>query len=161
MDNLGKNVVACGCFHRRDKYKIITDHTVRIPCQASVNAKEYTIVEHFCSLQFDGLLFKEGSQRMFDDNDIEVEDPIVNHVLRKHVKKLVDLVNDKHGWTMVGWVQTGKVKDASETGNKEAIDIAAEDVSPHVTYLFPSDPEDVNPNKVAEYKKLLIMEAVF
>ena len=98
---------------------------------------------------------------MFDDNDIEVEDPIANHVLRKHVKKLVDLVNDKHGWTMVGWVCTGKVKDASETGNKEAIDIAAEDVSPHITYLFPSDPEDVNPNKVAEYKKLLIMEVVF
>jgi len=58
-------------------------------------------------------------------------------------------------------VRTGKVKDASEEGNRDAIDIAAEDVKPHVTYLQPTDPSDVDETTVEAYKKLIITEDVF
>jgi len=39
--------------------------------------------------------------------------------------------------------------------------IASEDLSPHVTYLQPSDESDVDETKVTEYKKLLLTETSF
>jgi len=152
-------VVACGCFHRRDKYKIVSEHSLRIPCTANVNEHKWVTVSYFRSLRFDELLFQDGSQRIFDS--IELGDPIANRVLRNHVSRLVKLVNDRHGWTIVGWVRTGLVKDVNEEGNRDAEDIAAEDVRPHVTYLYPTDPSDVDPNKTEDYKNVRITEDAF
>lgn len=97
-------------------------------------------------------------QRNLLSPEVEVSNPYVTHIIRAHVKLLVDLVNDRHGWTVVGWVRTGKVKDANEEGNREAIDIAAEDVSPHIVYLQPSDPDDVDGSKTPEYKDIVLTE---
>jgi len=168
-----KEKVPCGCFHCRDKYKIIMDHTVQISCAKYVNGedsdtvphfrvndKDSITVPHFRSLRFDRLLFKEGTQRLFDDS-VQLGDPVANLILRSHVRELVKLVNEAHGWTIVGWVRTGKVKDASEEGNRDAIDIASEDVKPHITYLQPTDPKDVDETTSEVYKKLIITEEVF
>jgi len=155
-----KDKIPCGCFHCRDKYKIIMEHSVQISCKKYVNDKDFITIPHFRSLCFDRLLFKEGTQRLFDDS-LQLDDPVANLILRKHVKELVKLVNEAHGWTIVGWVRTGKVKDASEEGNRDAIDIAAEDVKPHITYLQPTDPSDVDETTVEAYKKLIITEDVF
>jgi len=159
MESAPGVIVPCGCFHRKDKYRIVTEHYLHIPCLANVSPKLWTVVENFRSLRFDELLFREGSQRVFDT--LEMGDPVANRVLRARVRKLVEHVNNRHGWTIVGWVRTGLVKDANEEGNREAEDIAAEDVSPHVTYLYPTDPSDVDPEKVEEYKELLITEDAF
>lgn len=152
-------IVACGCFHRRDKYKIIAEHSLGIPCKANVNESERVTVSNFRSLRFDELLFQSGSQRVFDS--IEPGDPIGNRVLRASVSKLVKFVNDRHGWTIVGWVRTGTVKDANEEGNRDAEDIAAEDVRPHVTYLYPTDASDVDASEIEEYKALRLTEDLF
>jgi len=53
------------------------------------------------------------------------------------------------------------VQDDSEAGNREAFDIASEDLSPHVTYLQPSNESDVDETIFAEYKKLLLTETSF
>jgi len=125
-----------------------------------VNDKDSITVPHFRSLRFDRLLFKEGTQCLFDDS-VQLGDPVANLILRSHVRELVKLVNEAHGWTIVGWVRTGKVKDASEEGNRDAIDIASEDVKPHITYLQPTDPKDVDETTSEVYKKLIITEEVF
>lgn len=152
--------VSCGCFHTRDRFKIVTEHSVRIPCEPSVDPSGRLTVHKFRSARFDRLLFKKDSHRVFDSS-IEIGDPIANKILREHIAKLVALVNEGHGWTIVGWLRTGKVKDSSEEGNRDAIDIASETVSPHISYLQPSDAGDVDATKVEEYRKLLITEDLF
>jgi hypothetical protein len=135
---------------------------LQIPCEANIDENRSTIVPHFRSLRFDELLFRDGSQHMFDSTGtVKMGDPIANHVLRSHVSKLVKHVNSHDGWTIVGWTRTGTVKDASEEGNRDAEDIAAEDVKPHVTYLFPTNPEDVDAEKVEAYKALFITTDTF
>ena len=124
-----------------------------------MNESERVTVSNFRSLRFDELLFQSGSQRVFDS--IEPGDPIGNRVLRASVSKLVKFVNDRHGWTIVGWVRTGTVKDANEEGNRDAEDIAAEDVRPHVTYLYPTDASDVDASEIEEYKALRLTEDLF
>lgn len=91
----------------------------------------------------------------------ELRDPIANRVLRSRVSKLVELVNNAHGWTIIGWVRTGRVKDASEEGNNYAMDIASEDLKPHIVYLQPTDPKDLDEISSDEYKELLITEEGF
>lgn len=151
VENQGKGQAACGCFHRRDLYKMVSDHSVRIPCHANVSPSEFTIIENFRSLRFDDLLFQKGCKSIFSSPEIDVSDPFVTRVLRTHVKQLVEHVNGSGGWTVVGWVRTGKVRDANEEGNRDAIDIAAEDVSPHIIYLYPSDPDDTKPSEESTY----------
>ena len=151
--------VACGCFYRKDKYKIIMEHFLRIPCNADVDDSKKITIAEFKSLRFDEILFQDGSHRVFED--IEHGDPIATRVIRDRVMKLVELVNKANGWTIVGWVRTGRIRDANEEGNKDATDIAAEDVKPHVTYLYPSNPEDINPTKVPAFKELILTEEGF
>lgn len=157
--NVPGGIVPCGCFHRTDRHKVVTEHSLRIPCEPSVSENKWTVVYNFRSLRFDELLFEKGSQRVFED--IEIGDPIANLVLRARFTKLVDLVNKRHGWTVIGWARTGLVKDVNEEGNRDAEDIAAEDVKPHVTYFYPTDLDDVDPDKVPEYKALIITEESF
>jgi hypothetical protein len=54
------------------------------------------------------------------------------------VEKIANYVNNNGGWTIIGWVWTGKVKDASSDANT---DEALESLEPrfHVSYLFPTD----------------------
>lgn len=152
-------IVPCGCFHRKDKYRLIARHLLRIPCEGNVNETGRVMVVNFRSLRFDELLFRQGSQRVFDT--IELGDDIVISVLRTRVCKLVKHVNRHHGWTIVGWARTGKVRDANEEGNRDADDVAAEEVSPHVTYLYPTDQDDVDADKMEDYRALLITEDAF
>ena len=152
-------VVPCGCFHRTDRHMLVTEHLLEIPCEASVSGNKRTLINNFRSLRFDEILFERSSRRVFED--IELGDHIANTVLRTRFFKLVDHVNRRHGWTIVGWVRTGKVKDASEEGNRDAEDIAAEDVRPHVTYLYPTNSDDIDPDKEEEFKALLITEDGF
>jgi len=157
--DLNPGQVPCGCFYRRDNYKYIIEHELRIPCEKSISVTNLLKVPKFRSFRFDQLIFRDGCQKVF--SILDPGDPIACKVLRSHVKKLVELVNKKHGWTIVGWTRTGQVQDDSEAGNREAFDIASEDLSPHVTYLQPSDESDVDETIHAEYKKLLLTETSF
>ena len=149
--------VQCGCMHKKDDVKVVTVHNVVIPCETHLHTSGAITVNRFRSWRFDQLLFKGDSRRIFK-GDVEVKDPISNHVLRERVQKLVALVNGANGWTIVGWVRTGRVKDESEEGNQYAMDIASEDLKPHITYLQPTDPKDLEDHK-DEYNKVLITES--
>ena len=151
--------VPCGCFHRADRHKCVGIHILRIPCEGHIHESRRVTVRGFRSSRFDQLIFRDGSQKMFEG--ALLRDPIANLVLRRHVARLLTLVNDRHGWTVIGWVRTGKVKDASEEGNRDAIDLASEDVKPHIIYLQPTNKGDVDEKTVEEYKDLLITEAAF
>ena len=146
--------VPCGCMHQVDEVKIVTVHNVVIPCETHLHTSGTITVNRFRSWCFDQLLFKKKSKCIFKEA-VDVKDPISNHVLRKRVQKLVALVNGANGWTVVGWVRTGRVKDESEEGNQYAMDIASEDLKPHITYLQPTNPKDLEDNK-DKYKEVNI-----
>jgi len=152
--------VPCGCSFRDKVSKHIVEHDIIIPCEESVDESGHTIVRKFRSFRFDQLVFRGGSQRMYNDK-IKMENYNANVVLRSRFAKLVNLVNQGQGWTIVGWTRTGKIRDINEEGNKDAIDIAAEDLKPHVTFLQPSDMSDLDESKHAELKEILITESSF
>jgi len=141
--------------------KQIVKHDITIPCEESIDDTGITTVRGFRSYRFDHLIFHGGSERVFSDTKIELENYTAHLALRSRFKKLVELVNKGHGWTIVGWTRTGKIRDVNEEGNRDAIDIAAEDLKPHITYLMPSDMSDVDAKKNPEYKKLIITETPF
>ena len=82
-------------------------------------------------------------------------------VIRQQVKKLLTHINGQGGWSIIGWTRTGLVHDASEEGNKEAEDIAASDLKPHVCFLSPTQTKDCDIKNCEAYKNLLITEAQF
>jgi len=153
--------IPCGCQYRDKVSKQIVTHDITIPCEESIDDSGITTVRNFRSYRFDHLIFTGGSERVFCDTKIELENYTAHLALRSRFKKLVELVNKGHGWTIVGWTRTGKIRDVNEESNKDAIDIAAEDLKPHVTFLMPSDMSDVDAKKNPEYKKLLIKETAF
>jgi hypothetical protein len=58
--------------------------------------------------------------------------------LRQAVNDITKHVNDNGGWTIIGWIRTGRVKDGSSDVN------TSDQIEPlfptiHITYLFPSE----------------------
>ena len=64
------------------------------------------------------------------DNDLSA--------LRQAVNDITKHVNDNGGWTIIGWIRTGRVKDQSSDINTSDI-INTLFPKPHISYLFPSE----------------------
>ena len=147
--------VPCGCFYRKDRHKIVTQHVVQIPCdRAYREVGQYTVAQ-FRSYRFDQLLFQGESRKLFHEV-YKPDDAVATRVLRKRVKDLVELVNRAHGWTVIGWVRTGAVKDSSDEGDRDALDIASEDLQPHIIYLYPTDMQDLETVHQERYERIVI-----
>ena len=58
--------------------------------------------------------------------------------LRKAMTDVTKHVNDSGGWTIIGWICTGRVKDQSSDINTSDI-INTLFPKPHISYLFPSE----------------------
>jgi len=58
--------------------------------------------------------------------------------LRKAMTYVTKHVNDSGGWTIIGWIRTGRVKDQSSDINTSDI-INTLFPKPHISYLFPSE----------------------
>ena len=56
----------------------------------------------------------------------------------------MNYINAQGGWTYVGWTWTGIVHDNSDIGPpKESENRASQDVKPHISYLYPTSPENI------------------
>lgn len=150
---------ACGCFYNTYADRIVTQHTLRIKCSKEFSPSEYIIVREFRSHRFDKILFENLPTSLFSDLDNNTK--FYDKILREQTNKLVQHVNSHGGWSIIGWVRTGKVQDASEEGNKDAEDIAALDVKPHVVFVSPTNPEDHDKNENQQYCDMQLTEANF
>jgi hypothetical protein len=124
---------SCGCLykslgHANDK---VLDYDVIFPVPASVDQAGEITVSHTRSYNTTKLMFK-------DENFSTIDMDIHQKSIREAVEKIANCVNNNGGWTIIGWVRTGKVKDASSDANT---DEALESLEPrfHVSYLFPTD----------------------
>lgn len=157
LDHTLAGTLACGCFQAKSRLRFVMQHDIKIPCKNEIDERLHVVISNFRSYRFDTLLLREGCLQYF--LSLDGGERACNKVLRKQVEDLVRHINTNHGWTIVGWVRTGRVHDTSEEGNREAEDIAAEALNPHVTYLYPSFPEDMDESKHEILKTLRLSEA--
>jgi hypothetical protein len=124
----------CGCLQTDTKRVIkILDMSVRVPCEQSFRAEESTTINNFRSLRTTRVFMDEKAIGTIDTN---------NHVhvraLRKGLKDMITWVNQKGGWTIVGWIRRGQKADESDT-SKDAENLASINTAPHLTYMMPTD----------------------
>ena len=125
--------VSCGCLFEGDKGSCVGEYTATIPVPVSINGHGKQEVPKCRSLRMTKLFFDNlsafGSQ---PDEKIKARFTDV----RSKVKEMVDYINEKGGWTLVGWFKKGKVQDASSTqGDK----IESATISLHISLLIPTD----------------------
>ena len=51
--------------------------------------------------------------------------------MRTVVTDIVNTVNEKDGWTIVGWARTGEMADASDENNK----VASDTIHPRIVWM--------------------------
>ena len=157
LDHTIAGTLSCGCFQAKSRHRFVMQHDIQIPCKNEIDDRLYVVIPNFRSYRFDTLIFREGCLQYF--TSLDGGERACNKVLRQHVEDLVQHINTHHGWTIIGWVRTGRVHDTSEEGNRDAEDIAAEALNPHVTYLYPSCPDDMDESKHEICKNLRISES--
>jgi hypothetical protein len=71
---------------------------------------------------------------------------------RQAVRAVLQHVNTHGGWTYVGWLRTGTVQDSSDTlnsSNQAGENLASATQQPHLSYLYPTNPECIAENNDA------------
>lgn len=142
--------VSCGCIHKaRNKCANMLEATIRIPVQKTFNETGEEVIEHFRSWRF---------SQLFVDPDcwteLNLKDRAHQKLVRKAVEEIVVHVNSKGGWTYVGWLRKGKTSDTSDASG--GFNFASASTIPHLSYLYPSNPDDVSLTKNEAYSKLVL-----
>lgn len=92
----------------------------------------------FRSLRTSKLFVAPDCWELLDRKSQDHED-----ALRVAVERINRYISKKGGWTYIGWVRTGAVTDQSDPQLKDVENIASLSQTPHISYLFPTDPHDV------------------
>jgi len=126
----------CGCFHKKNNTSgVILQVDVRIPVPESF-ATSGNIHIVFRSLRTSTLFVRDEQvlQAMTTLPFNQIRDQ-----LREAVRAITTYVNNRGGWSYVGWLRTGAVQDASDASN-HGENIASIDLRPHLSLLLPSHP---------------------
>lgn len=109
-------------------------------------------VTEFRSLRTTEYFFKDLNDfSSLEGNDIDD----ATHEVRKRVNTMVDFINDKGGWTIVGWFRKGELQDASTTEEK----VLSAKVTFHLSLLVPTDAELLHGNN-QDYNPLRITKQI-
>jgi len=140
----------CGCFFTNKESNIVLSLDVTLTVPASFNISGQRTIQRFKSWRTSRLFVNPDSWKplLTVIND-EASDRKYRSMLRQAVKRVVDYVNDKGGWTCVGWVKTGTIQDESDITGAT---IASVEQEPHLTYLFPTSGETIL--STSQYKTL-------
>ena len=114
----------------------------------SFNAEGFYLVESFRSLKTSRIWVPD--EEVWDC--LTIKNKIHIKVLRETIKNINKYVNDNGGWTYIGWVRTGVVVDESDCIHKDVENIASETQDPHISYLWPSNPDIVS-RTCAQYRQ--------
>lgn len=80
---------------------------------------------------------------------LDRQNPSHEDALRGAVDRINRYINKRGGWTYVGWVRTGAVTDQNDPQLKDVENIASLSQTPHLSYLFPTDPLDIADTNLA------------
>jgi hypothetical protein len=125
----------CGCLYQTKGRALVVEMSVGIDVPMSFDASGKKVVHNFRSYR---------TSCLFVDSDCWSAILLGNHhhnrLLRKAVQKVLHHVNSNGGWTYIGWVRTGIVQDTSDIGTRDSENVASRDQTPHISYLYPTNP---------------------
>ena len=125
--------VCCGCVSDRETSRYILQHNLKIECARDVVSSGSLVVANFCSFRFDDLMLDRTCEIALDRMSTDCN--VANTILREHVRAFVNHVNSRSGWTIIGWLRTGKEMVGLEH-------LAGQEVLPHVALLTPTSSDD-------------------
>jgi hypothetical protein len=146
----------CGCLYKKDKCMQVTEHVIKFPVSMEFSQNGHVTVNDFRSRRFDELFMADNCLSAMNSSNL-----FHFQVLREYVKKVVQFINMNGGWTIIGWLRTGSVADASDGVNasKDVENIASLEVIPHVIFLYPTKLHDFE--QKSEFKALLLTTGRF
>ena len=129
----------CTCLHATGNtahvYEFdVTFHDFQSTDVSFLGRQDIFLVPKFRSLKATKLFFYNFN-RFCDTTTVSEQEDMIQ-AIRKKVNSIVSFVNGHGGWTAVGWFMLGQISDASED-TTDKIDNPT--VTPHLTYLHPSD----------------------
>jgi hypothetical protein len=146
--NLGMNQ-KCGCLYMSgkgaDDYVIDMDVTFNV--DRTFHGEGKITVSHFRSWKHSNLFVTDPHstwQKMNRDDDLAL--------IRKTIANITTCVNRNGGWTIIGWIRSGKIRDqSSETIAPD--NLTSLQSKPHISYLYPTNPSIL---KEDQFKELQI-----
>jgi len=133
---------SCGCFFKMERHNpLVVEMTVSFAVSTKFEALGRHSIVAFRSLRTSRLFITDNCWDLLDHTNQTHED-----ALRKAIDRITAYINRKGGWTYVGWLRTGVVTDQSDPimSMKDTENIASLTQTPHISYLFPSDPRDTS-----------------
>jgi hypothetical protein len=127
----------CTCFHVTSTRSIVMQFDVEFPVPKQLVSAGTNTVFQFRSLRTSKLFFKDFDN--YATSTTPDQDLQNMHTHRPKVRSMVDHINGKGGWTIVGWYKLGKTSDAAN----EAENIDNSQVTLHLSYLYPSKPDNM------------------
>ena len=111
----------CGCYsYNSRRSSIVVDHTINVKHHSLQEENMY--VSNFSSLKF-SLLYQTGCFNL-QVRITALEDMTAAYFnLEDSIKKMIELVNENGGFTVIGWLKNGKIKDKTilfQLNNDEA-----------------------------------------
>lgn len=124
----------CGCMYMTAKGStdVVIDIDITFSVDQQFHPEGKITVSHFRSWKYSNLFVKDVTiwQKLDRDNDLIA--------LRKAVLQICKHIDDNGGWTILGWIRSGRVKDQSSDVNASDT-LATLHPKPHISYLFPSE----------------------
>ncbi len=124
----------CGCMYMTSKGSsdLVIDVDITFDVDHSFHPEGKITVSHFRSWRYSNLFVKDSNiwQKLDRDDDLIA--------LRKAMVDVTNHVNENGGWTMLGWIRSGRVKDQSSDINMSDT-LTTLHPKPHISYLFPSE----------------------
>lgn len=130
---------SCGCFYKTERHNpLVIKMNVAFPVPRKFNADGKQTVLGFRSLRTSELLVALDGW-----TELDLEHPAHERALRQAVDRINRYINQRGGWTYIGWLRTGATADQTEPSLKDIDNISSLTQSPHISYLFPTDPRDI------------------
>lgn len=137
----------CGCLYMSAKglndYVLEMDVTFAIP--RSFNAEATVTVAHFRSWKFSSMFVPDETTWATLDKDLHFK------ILRESVANITEYVNDNGGWTIVGWIRSGHIRDqSSDTTIPD--NLASLHPKAHISYLQPTNPDITDQHDLKQHQ---------
>ena len=133
---LDKNV-ACGCIFTSGRNPIVGEYTLTMPVPSLISERRKEDIQRCRSLRTTQLFFKNLPS--YGEQTAQAIEERFQDV-REKVKKMVEYVNNKGGWTVVGWFKKGEVSDSSNQAEK----VESLTCTLHISLLIPTSASIAN-----------------
>lgn len=110
-----------------------------------IHNEDKVVVRLHRSLRTTNMFFEDVEEYAREYSDVNCQS------MKKQIKRMVKYINNKGGWTIVGWFRKGETIEEVATNDTDRVE--SDTVKCHLSYLGPTDATVLNKK---EYKELLV-----